>query len=99
MCQAVFGNGAGAYDQRFAPYGDTTVAYHPGGFNVKQFHSTLVLRWEYRPASALVLVWTQGRQASLPAEGGTSFVGDFRNLFAVHPENLIFVKASYWLSW
>src|SRR5205814_42280 len=33
-------------------------------FNFRQFHSNAVLRWEYRPGSALFLVWAQGRNSS-----------------------------------
>ena len=46
------------YDARFRPYGNGAA---PAGFNVKQFNSNAVLRWEYRPASVLFLVWQQGR--------------------------------------
>ncbi|MGH7569186.1 MAG: hypothetical protein ACREL9_09485 [Gemmatimonadales bacterium] len=45
------------YGDRFQPYGDTAVTNNPGAFNVKQFRSNVVLRWEYRPGSALFLVW------------------------------------------
>ena len=34
-------------------------------FNLRQFHSNAVLRWEYRPGSVLYLVWAQGRDESL----------------------------------
>jgi len=48
---------AAEYDARFRPF--RTGA--PPGFNVKQFNSNAVVRWEYRPASTLFLVWQQGR--------------------------------------
>ena len=33
-------------------------------FNVRSFRTTNVLRWEYKPGSALFVVWQQGRRRS-----------------------------------
>jgi hypothetical protein len=83
---------AASYDDRFTPY----TAVTPTGFNFQDFNSNVVLRWEYRPGSALFVVWQQGRQSSA-AEQGTGTAGDdFRNLFEVHPNNTFLVKLSYW---
>jgi hypothetical protein len=85
---------ATAFADRYKPY--TAV---PGGFNRKQFNSTAVLRWEYRPGSTLFVVWTQGRQDGAGSRGSRSMGGDFRDLFHLHPDNTFLVKASYWLNW
>src|SRR6267154_1913173 len=85
---------AAAYADRYKPY--TGVL---DGFNRKQFNSTAVLRWEYRPGSTLFVVWTQGRQLFLDAEGTRSMSREFRDLFDLHPDNTFLVKASYWLNW
>ena len=53
---------AADYDARYQPYDDPEVADDPGGFNVQEFRSNVVFRWEYRPGSTLFLVWSQGRQ-------------------------------------
>jgi hypothetical protein len=90
---------AAAYDARYRPYGDTAVTSAPGGFNVKQFRSNVVVRWEYRPGSTLFLVWTQGREGSAAARGSRSLAGDFGDLFGLHPDNTFLVKASYWVNW
>ncbi len=90
---------ASAYENRYKPYADTSVTNHPGGFNFKQFNSTVVLRWEYRPGSTLFVVWTQGRRNFAGLEGSRSPGGDFRDLFDVHPDNTFLVKASYWINW
>ena len=90
---------AAAFDDRYKPYADTAVTNHPGSFNVKQFNSTVVLRWEYRPGSTLFLVWTQGRGGRAALEGTRSLAGDFRDTFDLHPVNTFLVKASYWLNW
>jgi Domain of unknown function (DUF5916) len=85
---------AAAYADRYKPYTGS-----PDGFNRKQFNSTAVLRWEYRPGSTLFVVWTQGRQLFLDAAGTRSMGREFRDLFDLHPDNTFLVKASYWLNW
>jgi len=84
---------AAAFADRYKPY--TAV---PGGFSRKQFNSTAVLRWEYRPGSTLFVVWTQGRQDGVGSQGSRSMGGDFRDLFHLHPDNTFLVKASYWIN-
>jgi len=89
---------AARFDDRYQPYADTSVTNRPGGFNYRQLRSSVVFRWEYRPGSTLFLVWTQGRQGSVDAEGTDSFGGDLRNLFRLRPDNTFLVKLSYWLN-
>jgi hypothetical protein len=85
---------AADYDKRFKPFlghGD------PGGFNVKEFRSNSVLRWEYRPGSTIFLVWAQGR--SMGGEANDfSFGRDLKNVFDTHPNNTFLIKASYWFN-
>ena len=61
------------------------------------FSSNVRFRWEYRPGSALFLVWSQGRDDSAPT-GAFDFAGDMRDLFSVTPDNVFMVKFSYWMS-
>jgi hypothetical protein len=86
------------YDDRFSTYADTAVTNNPGGFNFKAFQSNLVYRWEYRPGSTLFVVWNQGRQGFLGAEGVNDFGRDVRELMKLHPSNVFLVKMSYWLN-
>jgi hypothetical protein len=81
------------YDRQYAPWRQ---GEDPGGFNVKQFRSNTVVRWEYRPGSTLFFVWQQGRTQDHLNPGSFEFRRDFRNLFGAHPENTFLVKASYW---
>jgi hypothetical protein len=90
---------AAQYPDRFQPYADSAVAANPGGFNYKQFRSNVVFRWEYRPGSILFLVWQQGRQDYLSAQGSRSFGGDLSDLFGLRADNTLLVKASYWINW
>ena len=87
---------AASYDARFQPYTGAEAA-NPGGFNVKQFRSNVVLRWEYRPGSALFLVWQQGRQGEPDDPRNGSFRNDFHQLFDAPANNTFLVKISYWL--
>jgi hypothetical protein len=85
---------AAEYEDRFKPF---TSQGDPGGFNVKEFRSNTVLRWEYRPGSALFLVWAQGRSINGQPEE-FSFGRDLRNVFDTHPSNTFLVKFSYWFN-
>jgi hypothetical protein len=85
---------------RFRPYSDSSVRAQPGGVDFKQLRSNMVLRWEYRPGSALFVVWSQGRDTdgNTPARLGLWPARDFRELFALRPQNTVAVKLSYWMS-
>jgi hypothetical protein len=83
------------YENRFKPY---ALGEDPGGFNSKQFHSNMVVRWEYRPGSALFFVWSQGREQDDRNPGSFLPIRDYRDLFGSHPDNTLAIKASYWLS-
>jgi hypothetical protein len=86
---------ATAYDDRFAAYGNGAV---PGGFNVKQFNSNAVVRWEYRPGSTLFLVWQQGRAQDALNRGSFELQRDYRDLFRAHPVNTFLIKATYFFN-
>jgi hypothetical protein len=89
---------AGSYEARYQPYGDLEVAADPGGFNVQEFRSNVVFRWEYRPGSTLFLVWSQGRKSLAELEGTRSFGGDLGELFGRRANDTFLVKVSYWLA-
>jgi hypothetical protein len=86
---------AAAYDARFKPY---DLGEPAGGFNQKQFHSNMVVRWEYRPGSSLFLVWSQGRDQDDRNIGSFAPMRDYRDLFGARPDNTLLLKASYWFS-
>ncbi len=88
---------ASSYDGRFKAYTDAAVAGNPGGFITKQFRSNVVLRWEYRPGSALFLVWQQGRDGDETDPRDVSFRTDLGTLFNAPANNTFLVKFSYWL--
>jgi len=63
-------------------------------FNVKEFLSNMVLRWEYKPGSTIFLVWSQTRSQSV-GNGGFDFRGDLTNLFDEKPYNVLLLKMSF----
>ncbi len=103
---------ASRYDDRFAAVpaerqgngyradlnGDGVMnAFGNPDFNVGQFRSNAVLRWEYRPGSTVFLVWAQGRdQFSQDPEFQVGTGLD--TLFSQAPENVFMIKMNYWLN-
>jgi hypothetical protein len=65
-------------------------------FNFRSFRGNAVLRWEYRPGSALFLVWQQNREGAAPI-GDFDLSRDWHGLFRIEPGNVIAVKATYWI--
>jgi hypothetical protein len=66
-------------------------------FNYQSFRSTNVLRWEYKPGSALYVVWQQGRE-DVTGIGRLRFRQDMGSLFGLPANNVFLVKFSYWLN-
>lgn len=65
-------------------------------FNRRSLRGNAVLRWEYRPGSALFFVWQQSRFGQIPR--GEFEVGrDFDALWKVQPENVFVVKGTWWV--
>ncbi len=66
-------------------------------FNVQEFLSNLVIRWEYNPGSSLFLVWSQTR-SGFNDSGQLSFFDDLGDLFISNeekPHNVFLIKFSY----
>jgi hypothetical protein len=85
---------AAVYADRYAPY-----AYQSNpDFNYRAFRSTSVLRWEYRPGSALFVVWQQGREDS-STDGRFQFGHNINDLFATPATNTFLVKFTRWLNY
>jgi len=65
-------------------------------FNVRNLRGNAVLRWEYRPGSALFVVWQQQRSGFEPI-GDFDFGRDVVDIFHTVPTNVFLVKATYWI--
>jgi hypothetical protein len=81
------------YEDRYAP-----IDYRANpDFNYRSFRTTNVLRWEYKPGSALFVVWQQGREDVLDS-GRFEFGRDFGGTFGAPARNVFLVKMSYWIN-
>jgi hypothetical protein len=87
---------AAKYADRFVPY--TPPPGSKFAFKVMQLRTNTVVRWEYRPGSTLFVVWTQGRQDDQNKNPGQSWADDYRDMFALHPNNTFLIKLAYWLN-
>jgi hypothetical protein len=98
---------AGAYSNfkqvvnpQAARFADQFASYAYQGtpdFNYRSFRMTNVLRWEYKPGSALYVVWQQMREDSTTI-GRVRFRQDLQDLFGLPASNVFLVKFSYWLN-
>ncbi|MEJ2216265.1 MAG: DUF5916 domain-containing protein [Gemmatimonadota bacterium] len=65
-------------------------------FNLRSLRGDAVLRWEYKPGSALYFVWQQQRAGR--ADVGNFRLGrDARAVFQNRPTNVFLIKATYWI--
>ena len=78
-------------------------SFNISDFNVQEFLSNLVVRWEYSPGSSLYLVWSQTRSGFNPS-GQMDYLDNMgklfdRNLFRDNDDyrlgNIFLVKLSY----
>jgi hypothetical protein len=66
-------------------------------FDFSQFRSNLVFRWEYRPGSQFICVWSQDRTAFVQP-GGQVLGKVISGLKDVFPNNIFLIKFNYWFS-
>jgi hypothetical protein len=84
---------AASQAERYAPFAYDGTA----DFNVLSFRTTNVMRWEYKPGSALFVVWQQGREG-FGQRGDYRFARDFTDVFATPSSNTLLVKLAYWFN-
>ena len=65
-------------------------------FNIRSLRSNVVLRWEWRPGSALFLVWQQDQEADRPFRRVRP--RDLWDAFSTRGDSFFAVKVSYWLA-
>jgi len=73
-----------------------TFQFGDPNFNVRSLRGNAVVRWEYRPGSALFFVWQQERSGFEPI-GDFSASRDIGDIFKTAPTNVFLLKATYWL--
>ena len=66
-------------------------------FNFRELRSNLVVRWQYRPGSALFLIWSHGR-TSLAPDGRFTFASDLSGLADEPGQHILLAKLTFWLA-
>lgn len=84
---------AAARTRDFVPY--AAPSFEPD-FNFRSVRGSAVARWEFRPGSALYVVWNENRADVLPI-GDFRFRRDFRAIPNAPSHDVFLVKVSYWL--
>jgi len=79
---------------RFVPFGEERADLD---FNIRSMQGSAVLRWDWRPGSALFVVWQQFRFDE-SGEGDFAFARDRRALLTAPTDNRFILKGSYWFS-
>jgi hypothetical protein len=64
-------------------------------FNFRELRTNLVVRWEYRPGSALFLIWSHGRSTEA-ADGRYLLADDLSALADERGEHVVLAKLNYW---
>jgi hypothetical protein len=65
-------------------------------FNFRSVRGSAVMRWEFRPGSALYVVWNENRADVAPV-GNFRINRDFRAIPTAPSHDVFLVKVSYWL--
>jgi hypothetical protein len=78
--------------------GSVDYSFDRPDFDVRDFNSTLVVRWEYRPGSQIYLVWSQAREDDALDPGGLRFGPGMREAFGGKSHDVFLVKFSKWFS-
>ena len=87
---------ADRFEDRFTPVtGGESFSFEKPDFNFGQLRSTVVLRWEYRPGSALFAIWSHGQTQD--GQGLFDLGHDLADLARSASENIVMVKANYWI--
>jgi len=84
------------FEDRFTRLtGRESFAIDDPDFNIGELRSTLVLRWEYRPGSTVFAIWSHGQENE--RDSRISLGSDLGDLTRAASEDIIMVKANYWV--
>ena len=65
-------------------------------FNLRSLRGNAVVRWEFRPGSALYVAWNENR-ADVEPFGDFRLRRDFRAIPGAPSHDVFLIKVSYWL--
>lgn len=77
--------------------GASDASFPDPNYSSRQLDVNAVLRWEYRTGSAILVAWTHDRRAADGA-GTFSLREDLRRLGRAAADDVLMVKASFWLA-
>jgi hypothetical protein len=83
-------------DNAYRSAGVNAVAFSNPDFNFRSVRGSAVARWEFRPGSAMYIVWSENRADVVP-QGDFQFRRDFAALPHAPSDDVFLVKFSYWL--
>jgi hypothetical protein len=102
---ATFDDGQIAYNPETGFYsvdenGDGTgdYSFHNPDFDLRDFNSNLVVRWEFRPGSTLYFVWAQVRNSSERISPNLGIPDDLSNLFSATADDVLLIKFGKWFN-
>jgi hypothetical protein len=74
-----------------------SIRFENPNFNIRSLRGNAILRWEYKPGSAVYFVWTQTRSDEEDI-GAFQFGRSFGKLWRANSDNIFMVKFSYYLN-
>lgn len=90
-----FDSESGRYSVDEDADGAEDYSFRKPDFNVRDFNSNLVVRWQYSPGSSIYLVWSQNRAGFNP-DGSFALKDDLDGLFGVQPHDVFLIKVNRW---
>ncbi|HEU4521872.1 MAG TPA: DUF5916 domain-containing protein, partial [Thermoanaerobaculia bacterium] len=84
------------YDERSNEHTFDTHSFSNPDFNLRSVRGSAVVRWEFRPGSALYVVWNENRSDVAPI-GDFRFRRDIGALPDAPSRDVFLIKISYWL--
>jgi hypothetical protein len=96
-----FGRDRGAIDVSGSEYrvspgdGGTPFTFDNPDFNFKSLRVNAIFRWEWKPGSAMYVVWTEQRE-DFAHPGEFALGRDVRGVFRARPDDVFLFKIAYW---
>jgi hypothetical protein len=88
-----------AREGEFTPMSAAQASAEAGNpdFNFRSVRGSAVVRWEFRPGSAMYVVWNENRADYIEGVGDFRMRRDFGGLPNAPSQDVFLIKFSYWL--
>ena len=87
---------AAANEYTVTPAGGQPFTFGNPSFDLRTLRGSAVVRWEFRPGSALYVAWNENRNDTL-RDGTFRFPRDARGIVRAPSNDVFLVKVAYWL--